>query len=402
MRTILHCDCNGFFASVEALDNPELKNIPMAVGGSVESRKGIILAKNEPAKKYGIVTAETIQSAKKKCPHLVVVPPRHERYSEISKKVNEIYKEYTEFVEPFGIDESWLDVTDVYRLFGDGKKIADEIRKRVSDEIGVTVSVGVSFTKSFAKLGSDYKKPDATTVIMPEDVERIVYPQPLGSLLFAGGKTCAEFEKYGITTIGDLARADESFIMNTFGKNGLLLYNYAKGNDNDTVKSIYDEEEVKSVGNSYTFPSDLHGEEEIRHALVWLGDVVSARMRKLGVKCCVVGVVIRDENFKTITRQMTILKPTNHGGDLAKYAMELVERNWNMNVGIRMLGISGSHLVKGDVEQISLFDIKDDKKSEKLDAAIDAVRAKFGQKAIKFASSDTYHTKYAENGTEDD
>ncbi|MBQ8003127.1 MAG: DNA polymerase IV [Clostridia bacterium] len=396
MRTILHCDCNGFFASVEALDNPELKNIPMAVGGSVESRKGIILAKNEPAKKYGIVTAETIWSAKKKCPNLIVVPPRHDRYSEISCKVNEIYKEYTEFVEPFGIDESWLDVTDVYALFGDGKKIADEIRKRVSEEIGVTVSVGVSFTKSFAKLGSDYKKPDATTVIMPEDVEKIVYPQSLGNLLFAGGKTCAEFAKYGINTIGDLARTDKSFITDVFGKNGIMLYNYATGNDTDAVRSIYDSEEVKSVGNSYTFPFDLRTEEEIRHALVWLGDVVSTRMRKIGQKCSVVSVVIRDENFKTITRQMTIPHPTNHGGDLTKYAMELVKKNWNLSVGVRMIGISGSNLTEGS-EQTSLFEAADEKKNEKLDAAIDAVRAKFGQKAIKFASSDAYHTKYAEN-----
>lgn len=396
MRTILHCDCNSFYASVEALDNPELKNIPMAVGGSEESRKGIILAKNEPAKKYGIVTAETIWSAKKKCPHLVIVPPRHSRYQEVSEKVNSIYREYTEFVEPFGIDESWLDVTDVYDLFGSGEKIANEIRKRVQEEIGVTVSVGVSFTKSFAKLGSDYKKPDATTVIMPEDIKKIVYPQKLGNLLFAGGKTCEEFRKYGIVTIGDLAECDESFIYKNFGKNGMLLYNYAKGNDNDRVRSIYDKEEIKSVGNSYTFPHDLVGEEEIRHALLWLSDVVSSRMRHMKVKCSVVGIIIKDENFKSITRQITLTNPTNHGGDLYKTGMELIKKCWNMSRGIRMLGISGTNLVADGEEQISLFNIADNKKQEKLDAAIDSVRAKFGQKAIKFASSDEYTAKYAE------
>ncbi len=401
MRTILHCDCNSFYASVESLDNPQLKNIPMAVGGDPETRKGIILAKNEAAKKYGIVTAETIWSAKKKCPSLVIVPPRHDRYAEISERINNIYKEYTEFVEPFGIDESWLDVTGVYHLFGDGEKIANEIRERISKEIGVTVSVGVSFTKSFAKLGSDYKKPDAVTVIMPEHVEQIVYPQKLNNLLFAGGKTCETFNRYGIITIGDLAKCDSNFVEKNFGKNGMLLYNYACGKDADEVKSIYDREIVKSVGNSYTFPSDLKGEDEIRPALVWLCDVVSTRMRKLNVKGSSVGIVIKDANFKTITRQTTLSAPTNHGGDLLRFSMELLKKNWNMAQGIRMLGVSCSHLVEEGEEQLSLFTIADNKKNERLDAAIDSVRAKFGQKAIKFASEESYHTKYAEKDVQD-
>ena len=397
MRVILHCDCNGFFASVEALDNPELKNIPMAVGGDEESRKGIILAKNEAAKKYGIVTAETIWSARKKCPHLVIVPPRHERYMEVSRKVNEIYKEYTEFVEPFGIDESWLDVTSVKELFGDGKKIADELRGRIAREIGITISVGVSFTKSFAKLGSDYKKPDATTVIMPEDVERIVYPQPLGNLLFAGAKSCNEFSKYGINTIGELAKADKAFIEKHFGKNGLLLYNYAIGNDEDRVRSIYEEEELKSIGNSYTFAHDLQTEEEIRHALMWLCDVVSSRMRKAGVKCTVVSATVRDGNFRTVSRQMTLSAPTNHARDLLEFGMTLVKK-CGISQGVRLLGISGTNFVQDGEEQITLFGIENNRKSEKLDAAIDSVRARFGQKAVKFASSEEHYTKYAEKG----
>ena len=401
LRTILHCDCNSFFASVEALDNSELKNIPMAVGGSEESRKGIILAKNEQAKKYGIVTAETIWSARKKCPQLVVVPPRHERYLQVSKAVNEIYREYTEFVESFGIDESWLDVTNVKELFGDGVTIANQLRKRISTEIGITISVGVSFTKSFAKLGSDYKKPDATTVITPENLERIVYPQRLNNLLFAGRKICDEFKRFGIVTIGDLAKTDRSFIESHFGKNGSLLHDYASGNDKDEVKSIYEKDEVKSVGNSYTFPHDLVGEEEIRHALVWLADEVSSRMRHINVKCNVVGIVIKDENFKTITRQVTISTPTSHAGDLLFHAMELVRKNWNMSQGIRMIGISGTNLVSDGEEQMSLFDIGTNKKNDKLDAAIDSVRAKFGKNAVKFASSDDYHTKYAEMSDED-
>ncbi len=399
MRTILHCDCNGFYASVEAMDNEDLKNVAMAVGGNEQSRKGIILAKNEAAKKYGIVTAETIYSARKKCPHLIVVPPRHGRYEEVSKMVNDIYKEYTEFVEPFGIDESWLDVTDVQMLFGNGEKIADEIRQRVEKEIGITISVGVSFTKSFAKLGSDYKKPNAVTVIMPEDVKRIVYPQKLNNLLFAGGKICEEFGKYGIYTIGELANADEKFIHDNFGKNGIMLYNYARGNDEDRVRSIYDEEEVKSIGNSYTFPHDLICEDEIRSAFVFLSDHVASRMRKAGVKAGVVSIVVKDESFKVITRQMTLTSPTNHANDLLKCAMELFKTGCGMKK-IRMLGITGSNLVGANEEQMTIFNVADQKKNEQLDAAIDMIREKFGEKAVKLASGGDYHTKSAENGDE--
>lgn len=394
MRVILHCDCNSFFASAEIRDNPDLKNVPLAVGGNPETRKGIILAKNDIAKKYGVVTAETVWSAKKKCPELVVVPPRHERYEELSRIVNDIYKEYTEYVEPFGIDESWLDVTECRALFGSGEAIADELRRRIREETGLTISVGVSFNKAFAKLGSDYKKPDATTVIMPHDVESKVYPQSLGNLLYAGKRVCEEFGKYGIITIGDLARSDRGFIEQTFGKNGIRLYGYARGEDNERVKSIYDKEEVKSVGNSYTFPKSLVGEEEIRRAAVWLGDTVSSRMRRLKVKCTTLGVVIKDESLKSITRQTTLSEPTNHAVTIARCAAELIKRSWNTSVPIRMLGITASSLVKEGEEQISLFDGSDKKKS-KLDGAIDSIRDKYGNNSLKFASSYSFDTECA-------
>ncbi len=395
MRTILHCDCNSFFASVEEIYNPDLKNVPMAVGGSEAARHGIILAKNEPAKKFGIKTAETIWSARKKCPSLVIVPPRHERYAEISRVVNDIYKEYTEFVEPFGIDESWLDVTDVRELFGDGVKIANELRERMKKEVGLTISVGVSFTKSFAKLGSDYKKPDAVTVIMPKDLERIVYPQPLENLLFAGKRICEEFKRLGIYTIGNLAACDRGFLVDNFGKNALTIYNYAIGKDCDRVKSIYEEEEIKSVGNSYTFPKNLVGEEEIRGAVIWLADVVSSRLRKHQLKCSVVGVVIKDENLKTITRQMSITGMTSSASDLAAYAMELIKANWTMKRPVRMLGISAQALRKDGEEQISLFEVADKGKKDKLDRAIDIVREKFGRGALKFAGESDFKEEYS-------
>lgn len=397
MRTILHCDCNAFYASVETALNPELKNVPMAVGGNPEARHGIILAKNEAAKKYGVVTAETIWSARKKCPEIVIVPPHHDLYEEYSIRVNDIYKEYTEFVEPFGIDESWLDVTDVRELFGDGEKIANELRERVRREVGLTISVGVSFTKAFAKLGSDYKKPDATTVIMPEDVEKTVYPEKLNTLLFAGRKTCEEFKKYGIITIGDLAKSDESFILNKFGKNGHLLYKYANGTDGERVRSIYENEDVKSIGNSYTFPHDLVGEEEIRTAAVWLADTVSSRLRRAGVKCGGVAVVIKDENLKSITRQKALDRATDHAADLAKCAMELVKKCRSLSRPVRMLGITAMNLSSGGTGQVSLFDTGKSEKNEKLDAAMDSVRKKYGKNALKFASSTQFDTEAAKD-----
>ena len=200
-RTILHCDLNGFYASVECIGRPELRAVPMAVGGDPESRHGIILAKNELAKRRGVVTAETIWQARRKCPELVVVPPHHDRYAEYSEKVNAVYQRYTDLVEPFGIDESWLDITGSMHLFGgDARRIADEIRAVVRRELELTLSVGVSFTKTFAKLGSDYKKPDATTVIGREDVERILYPLPVGALLYVGRSAQNTLERMGIRT----------------------------------------------------------------------------------------------------------------------------------------------------------------------------------------------------------
>ncbi|MBR3640621.1 MAG: DNA polymerase IV, partial [Oscillibacter sp.] len=205
-RIILHCDLNSFFASVELLSRPELRDVPVAVSGDPASRHGIILAKNEPAKKFGVKTAETIWQAKKKCPDLVLLPSHHALYREYSKKVNAIYDEYTDLVEPFGIDESWLDVTHTLHLFGgDAKGLADALRARLREELGLTISVGVSFNKVFTKLGSDYKKPDATTVISPENWKEIVWPLPVGDLLFVGAAARKAFAQYGVETVGQLA-----------------------------------------------------------------------------------------------------------------------------------------------------------------------------------------------------
>ncbi len=386
-RVILHCDCNGFFASVECAMNPKLKNVPMAVGGSEENRHGIILAKNELAKKYNIQTAETIYSAKKKCPSLVIVPPRHDLYQEYSKKVNAIYKEYTDLVEKFGIDESWLDVTGSQKLFGTGRKIADIIRKRVREEIGITISVGVSFNKVFAKLGSDYKKPDATTVISRESFKNIVYPLSVGDLLFVGRSTREALKKIGVTTIGELAECDEFQIAKLLGKQGSTILKYARGEDDSPVDP-HANDEVKSVGNGMTFKRDLRGEKDIMCGISYLSESIAARMRRKGVKCTVVQVTIKNPDLVSIQRQEKLDYPTNLAKDITDKAMDIMRKCWNMNSPIRMLTVTGNGIVDEEEKmQLSFFkEESQDPKREKLEKALDSIRNKYGKNAVKNAN----------------
>jgi len=279
-RVIFHCDCNSFFASVETLDHPEWASVPMAVTGDPESRHGIILAKNELAKRYGVQTAETIWSAKQKCPQLLCVPSHHRKYSEISKKINRIYLDYTDLVEPFSVDESYLDVTGSLTLFGQTpRELADTIRERIHKEIGITISVGVSFCKVFAKLGSDYKKPNATTVFDREAVEKIVYSLPVSDMMFVGKKTAQHLAHMGITTIGALARTDEATLRHALGEQGGMLWKYANGLDDEPVHSYYDKYEVKSIGNGTTFRRDVYTHEEMRACITMLCDEVVWRLR---------------------------------------------------------------------------------------------------------------------------
>ena len=386
-RVILHCDCNGFFASVECALNPELKDVPMAVGGDQEARHGIILAKNELAKKYNIQTAETIYSAKKKCPNLVIVPPHHDLYEEYSQRVNAIYAEYTDLVEKFGIDESWLDVTGSQKLFGSGKEIADTLRKRVREEIGITISVGVSFNKVLAKLGSDYKKPDATTVISRENFKEIVYPLSVKDLLFVGKRTAETLSKMRINTIGDLANADENILCKLLGKQGETIYRYARGEDNSPVDP-HSNDEVKSVGNGMTFRRDLYGERDIFCGITHLSESIAARMRRKGVKCTVVQVTIKNPDLVSIQRQGKLDHPTNLAKEIAQKAMELVRRNWNMSSPIRMLTVTGGGIVCEDGQcQLSFFEeTVQDPKQEKLEKALDSIRSKYGKDAVQNAN----------------
>ena len=389
-RTILHCDCNGFYASVEGVLHPELKKVPMAVCGDPESRKGIILAKNELAKKYDVTTAETVWQAKKKCPDLVLMKPHHDAYQEFSKKVNAIYARYTEQVEPFGIDESWLDVTGSRMLFGGGKKIADELRKTVKQELGLTISVGVSFNKVFAKLGSDYKKPDATTIISRQNYKSLVWPLPAEALLYVGKASQEVFRKLGIRTIGDLAATSEEVLTTKLGKIGSQLHAYANGEDNSPVASIYDRQEAKSVGNGTTFKRNLLGIEDIRSGVLYLADSVAARLRRYGYQCRTVSVAVKDPQFHTVQKQITLDSPTDLSKDLYDISMELILSFWDLKKPIRAITVTASHFGEGEGgRQLSLFEKEEDsaqhERRKSLEQAMDGIRGKYGKASISYA-----------------
>ncbi len=392
-RVIFHCDLNSFFASVELLEHPELRHLPVAVCGDPASRHGIILAKNEPAKRFGVQTAETIWQARKKCPDLVLLPSHRERYTDYSRRVGEIYEQYTDLVEPFGIDESWLDVTGTLHLFGgDARRLADRIRERVRTELGLTISVGVSFNKVFAKLGSDYKKPDATTVILREDVEHMVWPLPVTDLLFAGRAAARELEKYGVRTIGDLARFDREALGRLLGRHGYQLHDYANGLEHSPVRPAGLYTPPKSVGNGLTFPHNLVGEEQVRSGVVLLADSVAERLRRHGLKCTCVQVSLRSPEFHDISRQQRLTYPCFVAGQLVEAAMDLIRANWNLSAPIRAITVTAMNLIPADqaVGQLDLFSNgaqdRRRERQEQLGKTMDKIRDRFGRHAIGPAS----------------
>ncbi len=361
----------------------------MAVTGDPESRHGIILAKNQKAKKYGINTAEPVAYALRKCPKLVCVLSHHDFYEEICVKINDIYLQYTDLVEKASIDESYLDVTNTLHLFGgDPKALADSIRERIKSEIGITISVGVSFCKTIAKFGSDYKKPDATTVITRENMKDIFHPSDISELFLAGKKTTEKLRTLGIFTIGDLARYDKMKLCEILGKQGLALWDNANGNDNSPVASFYQKQEVKSIGNAMTFRRDLTGYDEIKSGISFLSDSVACRLRKDNKKCTVVQVAIKDPEFRTMQRQITLKKSTALQREITDVAMLLIKGNWSPTQPVRLLSVTASGLV-GEDEEFSQMNFlesieNNNEKQEKIESTLDDIRKKFGTGAIKF------------------
>ena len=392
-RIILHCDLNSFYASVELRSRPDLQNVPVAVCGDPTSRHGIILAKNEPAKKFGVQTAETIWQAKKKCPELVLLPPHHKLYRQVSKEVNTIYEQYTDLVEPFGIDESWLDVTHTLHLFGgDAKALADHLRQRMKQEMGLTLSVGVSFNKVFAKLGSDYKKPDATTVIARGNWRDIVFPLPVGDLLFVGRSAQELLGRYGVRTIGELSKCSEEMLETLMGKMGSQLYRYANGLDDSPVRGAADREPIKSVGNSTTFRRDLTRWDEVQSGISLLSDSVAMRLRRYGLYCGGVQVGIKNSRFQVFSRQTTLDHSTHLMREINDTALRLAKDLWKAPDPIRLLSVTALHLTEEaqSYRQLDLLGTDDtqQEKQEAAESAMDALRKKFGRGVISYGTAE--------------
>jgi DNA polymerase-4 len=384
-RVILHADLNNFYASVECLHRPELREKPVVVGGDPTLRHGIVLAKNYPAKKFGIQTGEVLWQARRKCQDLVVVPPNFSLYLRFARLAREIYLTYTDQIEPFGIDEAWLDVTHSAKLYGTGKEIADEIRERIKFQLGITASVGVSYNKIFAKLGSDMKKPDATTVISRDNFRTVVWPLPVGDLLYVGRSTEKKLKRYMIRTIGDLAKSGAYFLHFLLGKWGDILWSFANGEDTSPVAPFGYEGLIKSIGNSTTTPRDLVNNEDVRMVIYVLAESVAARMRAHGFRCRRVQIHVRDTDLAVFERQGQLERPTNLSGEIAFLAMELFIKNYSWAKPLRSIGVRGMDFVpEGEPLQVSLFINEEERKRwEDLERTVDALRKRFGYFSIQ-------------------
>ncbi len=386
-RTILHSDINSCYASVERLYMPELEGRPFAVCGSQELRHGIVLAKDETAKRAGVKTGMAIWQARQLCPELRIVEPHFERYAKYSAIVREIYAEYTDLCEPFGIDESWLDITNCLAC-PDPRRTADEIRRRVKRETGLTVSVGVSWNKVLAKLGSDYKKPDAVTVIDREHFKSMVWQLPASDMLMVGRSTRRELARMGIRTIGEIALSDPELLRSRFGKNGVSLWRYANGMDDSRVRRAGEEEPPQSIGNSVTLAHDVENERQAWQTLLMLSDSVSSRLRRQKLRCRTVEVALRGTDLRWETHRMRLRYASDVTTELASCALELVRQSHDFTSPLRSMGLRGLELVHaGEEEQMDMFiDYVNLNKQRGIDAAVDGIRAKYGADSICRAS----------------
>lgn len=387
-KVILHVDCNKFFASVECATNPEYATLPVAVSGNPDSRHGIILAANQKASLYGIKTAEPIWQAKIKCPELILVPPHYSLYEEYSHLFRAICAEYSDQIEPFGIDECWIDISANIGNRRDGELVAYELKERIKAELGLTVSIGVSFNKVFAKLGSDYKKPDAVTIISRENFKKIVWPLSVDNLLYVGSSTKKKLLGRGVFTIKDLVNMGAESLELLLGKQGLLLYDIALGNGCDDVGFYDEKKQIKSISNSTTTSRDLADLEDVKLILTLLADSVSMRLREKNLYCKTISISIKDSSLRSLTRQQTLNSPTSLSSVLTNTAMQLVTENLTEPYSIRSIGIAACDLCS-DTEtlQMNLFDeVSINEKQEHLEKTVDSLKSRYGLKCIKKAS----------------
>ena len=385
-RIILHSDCNCFYAAVEMLHNPHLRDIPMAVGGDVEARHGIVLTANYIAKRCGVKVGMALWQARQACPGITFVKPNYDEYIRFSKKARNIYRDYTDLVEPYGLDESWLDITRSTSMLGvsGGLPVAREISDRVKKELGITVSIGVSWNKIYSKFGSDYKKPDAITEISRQNYRDILWKAPVSDLLYVGRHTTAKLRRFGILTIGDLAVTDPEFLHDIFGKVGYVLSAFARGEDCTPVAGFDDSIPIKSVGNSTTTPRDLVNDTDVRLVIYLLSESVAARLREHRFIGNIIGISVRDNDLYSFTRQHKIGIPTNISEEIAGYAYALFKENYRWHAPIRSVGVRVSGLVPETTpHQTNLFmseEMRD--KYLKADLAVSDIRRRFGYESV--------------------
>lgn len=390
-RHILHVDQNCFYASVEMQRHPELRDKPLAVCGIPEERHGIVLTANYIAKPFGVKTGMAIWQARQRCPNLVILPPDMDEYIRFSRMAREIYEDYTDQIEPFGLDESWLDVTGSVGLFGDPMTIAREISGRIKFELGITASIGVSDNKITAKLGSDYKKPDAITRIEADNYKEMAYPLPVEDLLYVGPATSRKLRAIGISTIGRLAECPVDVLVRRLGKMGAVLHTFANGRDVSPVQRSDHIPNIKSVGNSATTPRDLETEADVKLMLYLLAESVCARMRELVSRCTVVEIYVRDTQLNSIIRQRKLQAPSCSSQELAETGLDIFRRNYRWDRPIRSIGLRGAGLVEAQgAVQLSLYaeDQKRDK-WERIDAAVDHLRQRYGYMSVRRALMDS-------------
>lgn len=387
-RTILHCDMNNFYASVECMLNPSLRGHPVAVGGDVENRHGIILAKNYEAKKFGIQTGEALWQAKQKCPKLIIVPPHYEEYLKYSRLAHSIYADYTDLIEPYGMDEVWMDVTGSTKAFGSGEVIANTLRERIKYELGLTVSVGVSFCKVFAKLGSDMKKPDAVTVIPKDNFRDIIWDLPASDMLGVGRSTEKFLSSYGIHTIGQLANAYPDLMQRKLGKNGMVLLAFANGEDRSKVAPQDYEPPMKSIGHGITTMQDLENNAEVWNIMLALTQDIGYKLRVYNKNAAGVAIYIRyivDKQIAGKQWQCQLPVRTHSAAIIAKEAYRLFERSYGWEYPIRSVTVRAFNLCSQDLpEQLQFFsDAATVERKEKLETAIEDIRRRFGKYSIQ-------------------
>ncbi|MBQ4160816.1 MAG: DNA polymerase IV [Clostridia bacterium] len=385
-RVILHSDLNNFYASVECLIQPGLRDKYVAVCGKEEDRHGIVLAKNQAAKMLGIRTGDTVWQAKKKCPELVVVQPHFDLYQHYSQLAREIYMDFTDQIEPFGMDECWLDVTGSVHLMGSGAEIAEQIRKRMEEELGLTVSVGVSFNKVFAKLGSDLKKPNAVTVITKANFKKMLWDLSASELLGVGRSTGKTLEKYGIHTIGQLANANPELLKQWLGVNGARLHRWANGLDTSPVQTVDYQREVKSVGRGITCVEDLDCEDDVWKVILAMAQKVAVELRSIGLHAGGIGLEVKNNQLVRMSMQSRFDVPVQTAGALAERAMEMFKAQYDWKYPVRALAVRAIYLTEAQYSQLTITDGKHPIARRAIEGVMDELKAKYGREVTTFGT----------------